>query len=564
MSSAALARQRVVVVTGGGGGIGGAVAEELGRTGHYVVTVDPLVTLDGAEQLPPPEETTAGRIVAAGGSARASSTSVTDGDAIRRLFSDLVDEFGALDAVVNVAGITRPTSFTRGSAEDWRTVLAVHLEGYLNILGAALPIMAGQGHGHILGVTSGSGWRAADTGAYGCAKRAVASLTWQLGQVVPRGVIVNAMSPIAATRMVTAALGRVRSSGGSGSTSPASGGLSLASMPEPEELGPTGAYLVSEDFTWCHGRVIFAGGSEVAVIDRPRLLEAVRTGTVTTLDHVFDTVTAGALASAESTQGTSGGSNPRFGSLFVTAETAGGPAASGVQRCAIVSNGLAVAEAVTGCLEAAGVQCAPVDEADTAGVGDFGTAAAALASAIERHGPLDAVVVAQRGNGSAPEGGSRWERVLAEHDGITSGIYADAAWTRAVADYAVAADRPVRLVTLTDATTAGGLTRAQAAAQHARPSRQATKDRVTAFAVSVETTDAADRQVSSELAGNLVCSADAVALSGAELVVGPGWFGLRSHPHATGSITFGGPSIPAWLDGALREIVGASRDEETP
>src|SRR5581483_6177369 len=74
-------RRRVAVVTGGGGGIGAAVAEELGRNGWFVVTVDPLVTLEGTEELPEPEETTAGRIVAAGGSARASSASVTDGPA---------------------------------------------------------------------------------------------------------------------------------------------------------------------------------------------------------------------------------------------------------------------------------------------------------------------------------------------------------------------------------------------------------------------------------------------------------------------------------------------------
>jgi NAD(P)-dependent dehydrogenase (short-subunit alcohol dehydrogenase family) len=170
-------RQRVVAVTGGGGGIGAAIAEELARQGAFVVTMDPLVTLDGTEQLPTPEETTAGRIVAAGGSARASSVSVTDRDAIRGLFAELLDELGGLDAVINVAGITRPTSFARGAEEDWRSVLEVHLDGYLNILAGALPIMAAAGHGRILGVTSGSGWRPADTGAYGCAKRAVASLT---------------------------------------------------------------------------------------------------------------------------------------------------------------------------------------------------------------------------------------------------------------------------------------------------------------------------------------------------------------------------------------------------
>jgi NAD(P)-dependent dehydrogenase (short-subunit alcohol dehydrogenase family) len=171
-------RKRVVVVTGGGGGIGAAIAESIGRTGTFVVTIDPLVSVDGSEQLTQVEETTAGRIVAAGGSARASAVSVTDQPAINRLFRELADEFGGLDAVVNVAGISRPTSFTRGSDIDWHSVLSVHLDGYRNVLEAALPLMAAAGRGHILGVTSGSGWRSADTGAYGCAKRAVAALTW--------------------------------------------------------------------------------------------------------------------------------------------------------------------------------------------------------------------------------------------------------------------------------------------------------------------------------------------------------------------------------------------------
>ena len=170
-------RQRVAVVTGGGGGIGAAIAEELGRDGWFVVTVDPLVTLDGSERLQEPEETTAGRIVAAGGSARASSVSVTDGEAVRGLFNELVEEQGGLDAVVNVAGITRQTGFAHGAEQDWLAVLAVHLGGYLNVLDAALPLMAAAGHGRILGVTSGSGWRAADAGAYSCAKRAVAAIT---------------------------------------------------------------------------------------------------------------------------------------------------------------------------------------------------------------------------------------------------------------------------------------------------------------------------------------------------------------------------------------------------
>ncbi|HEY6472452.1 MAG TPA: SDR family NAD(P)-dependent oxidoreductase, partial [Acidimicrobiales bacterium] len=195
------ARQRVAAVTGGGGGIGGAIAEDLGRSGWFVVTVDPLVTLEGTEELPEPESTTAGRIVAAGGSAQASSASVTDGPALRALFRQLADEHGGLDAVVNVAGITRQSYVASGTEEDFQALLDVHLGGYLNVLEAALPIMAAAGHGRIVGVTSGSGWRAADAGGYSAAKRAVAALTWELGRQAPPGVTVNALSPIANTRM---------------------------------------------------------------------------------------------------------------------------------------------------------------------------------------------------------------------------------------------------------------------------------------------------------------------------------------------------------------------------
>ncbi len=545
--------QRVVAVTGGGGGIGAAIAEALGREGAFVVTMDPLVSLDGTEQLPTPEETTAGRIVAAGGAARASSVSVTDGDAIRGLFADLVEELGRLDAVVNVAGITRPTSFARGREEDWRAVLDVHLDGYLNILAAALPIMSAAGHGRILGVTSGSGWRAADTGAYGCAKRAVAALTWQLGRATPPGVVVNAVSPIAVTRMVTAALGRLAGTGGGGSGSSATGGLSLGSMPDPDHLGPFGAHLVGEDFSWCSGCVLFAGGSEVAVIDEPRLLEVVRSDDVASLAHVLEAVATGALVPAEARQASNGGSNPRFGPIF-DEPVAGDLLPAAVRSCALVAEDPEVAAAVTAALEARAVTCSTVPVGDVAP--GFGGAAAALASAVARVGPLDAVVVALEGAGPAAGSTSDWERVLAEHGGIVEHIHADAGWARAVADYAGAADRPVRLVTLTDATTAGGRSRAQASAQLSRAGRGATGERVSAFAVSMEAPKGDGRRPIGELVAHLLCHPEATALSGAELVAGPGWFGLRSHPRPSASITFGGPGVPDWLDGTLRSIVG--------
>jgi NAD(P)-dependent dehydrogenase (short-subunit alcohol dehydrogenase family) len=538
--------QPVVVVTGGGAGIGAAVAEELGRTGWYVVTVDPLVTLDGSERLPEPQETTAGRIVAAGGSARASSISVTDRDAVNGLFDELVDELGRLDAVVNVAGISRPTSFTRGTEEDWLGVLTVHLDGYLNVLAAALPIMAAAGRGRILGVTSGSGWRQADTGAYGCAKRAVASLTWQLGVNAPTGVSINAMSPIAVTRMVTAALEAAR--GKSPSTSSTTGGLSLGSMPEPEALGPTAAHLVDEAFAWCSGEVIFVGGSEVAVIDQPRLLEVVRTDNAASVAHLLEEAAARVLAPAEANQTSKGGTNPRLGAPH---DSPGDLPPAAVTSCAIVTDRPEVAAVVSDALTGRGVKCTTIDA--TALSPGFAAAASALAPVVD----LDAVVVALAGPPAAIDS-TPWERILAEHAGIVEHLRADATWARAVADHAIGSDRAVRLVTLTDAVTSGGRSRAQASAHHARSSRGATGDRVSAFAVSVE---APGGDLVGELVAHLLCSPESVALSGAELVAGDGWFGLRSHPRPIGSVNLGGTAVPPWLDDVLRSTVGVSVGE---
>jgi NAD(P)-dependent dehydrogenase (short-subunit alcohol dehydrogenase family) len=520
-------RQRVVVVTGGGGGIGAAIAESAARTGAFVVTVDPLVSIDGSERLPQAEETTAGRIVAAGGAARASGLSVTDESGVRQLFGELADEFGGLDAVVNVAGISRPTGFATGSDQDWRSVLEVHLDGYRNVLAAALPLMAAAGRGHILGVTSGSGWRPADAGAYGCAKRAVAALTWQLGRHAPAGVVVNAVSPIAATRMVTAALSRMPKTSGT-----ATGGLSLGSMPAPEDLGPLGAHLVGEEFASCHGRVLFVGGSEVSVIDEPRLIEVVRVDEVASPAQVLDAATTIALAPAEANQVSGGGSNARFGAAFDEAAGDGLPA-SAARTCAVVADQPDVAKVLIGVLEARGVACHQVDS--PAALGDLDA--------------LDAVVVAQGGSPAAGAS-SDWERILAEHDDIVDRILTDAQWTRAVAEIAAARDHPVRLVTVTAATTTGGRSRAQASAQLARAGRKATGERVLPFAISAESDD-----VPAELTAHLVCHPEAGSLAGAELVAGAGWFGLRSHPRPVGSISFGGPEVPRWFDHTLREVV---------
>lgn len=550
-------RRRVAVVTGGGAGIGAAIATELGRAGVYVVTVDPLVSVDGVEQLPLPEETTAGRIVAAGGAARASNLSVTDRAGVIELFASLADEHGGVDAVVNVAGITRQMSYTEGTEDDWRSVLSVHLDGFLNVLEAALPIMAAQGHGHVLGVTSGSGWRPADTGAYGCAKRAVASLTWQLGGLVPTGVVVNAISPIAVTRMVIAAMERQKAATAKQAQAKTSGLALGTRMPTPDQLAPVGAHLVGEGFSACRGQVVFLAGAELAVVERPRLLEVVGTEGVSSLAEALETVTAAALAPAEAAQASTGGGNPRLAAAL-GGTTADGEAlaTSAVASCLLVTDRPEVADAVTAALGARGVAVRTLDAGDVEHSFD-GTAAALAGAATD--GPVDAVVVALRSTPVAADLGPGWERTLAEHTGLADQIYADAAWSRAVADHANATGQPLRLVTLTDAVSAGGRSRAQAVAQHARSGAGATDGRLAAFTVAAETEAADDVATTGELTAHLLCSEATPALSGAELAVGPGWLGLRSHPRVGASLSFHDHTVAPWLDDVLADLAGGPR-----
>jgi hypothetical protein len=217
-----------------------------------------------------------------------------------------------------------------------------------------------------------------------------------------------------------------------------------------------------------------------------------------------------------------------------------------------VSDRADLADAVRRALDERGVVVRPISAA-----GGFEEASTALAAAGDG-GPLDAVVVAPRSEHPSAGG---LEQILDGHRDVTDGIAADAAWARAVAEHSARVGAPVRLVTLTDAVGPGGRSRAQASAQLARAARGATDEQVAAFAVSIESAASDDLAAAGELAAHLVCHPSATQLSGAELAVGRGWLGLRSHPRPAPAITLGGAVVPEWFDEVLAEAIGVWRVE---
>jgi hypothetical protein len=224
------------------------------------------------------------------------------------------------------------------------------------------------------------------------------------------------------------------------------------------------------------------------------------------------------------------------------------------RRCLVVTDDPAWRTALEAAATARGLAVVHGD-ADATGL-------AAVTAVVDAAGtgtaPVDAVVVALVGAGAtgAGTGGADWASVLAGHEGIAGAIQRDATWVRAVADVSARTEAPMRVVTVTAATAPGGRSRAMAAAQLTRSAHSATQQRVDAFAVAVESGDPGARGTTAELVARLVAGTDGAALSGAELVVDTDWLGLRSHPTVGGTVSYGGPELPDWLDGAVRRIIG--------
>jgi NAD(P)-dependent dehydrogenase (short-subunit alcohol dehydrogenase family) len=551
---------RVAVVTGGGGGIGTAVALELARQGAMVVALDPGVGVEGEPLGELTAAETVRRIEVEGGRARASTISVTAAEDVRGLFGELRAEFGSLDVVVNTAGVLRYPRYPLSSYEDWRLVLDVHFNGFLNVLEAALPIMTAAGYGRVVGFTSGAGLArtSVDGLAYGCAKRAVASATWELRGLLPDGVSVNAMSPIAATRMVKGALVAMGLA--------ADSGLDLSAMPQADDMAPGTALLASPEFgAWCSGQVVYSAGSELSVIGGPRLLEAVRTADVADLRSALGTLVPVVLARAEADQRTSGGSNPRFGPGFD--EHASGEGLStrrdGDRRssCVVVASDPRISQSIGSAVAEWGLAAVGVGpwQPFDRGAHEIPSGFEAASATIERaggSGTIAAIVVALGRQGDSPDNGPAWQRVIDDHRVTAEHVIAHATWLRAASDYAGGANRPVRVVFVTTAVSPAGRTAAQAVTQMARSANDTPSDVVIdVFAVGVESPDPSDNDALGHLVARLAAAEDTRALRGAELVVQRGWIGIRSHPGPIATVSFGGPAIPDWVPDALREAL---------
>ncbi|GAB2631301.1 SDR family oxidoreductase [Nocardioides ginkgobilobae] len=245
---------RVAIVTGAGRGIGRAHALELARHGAAVVVNDYGVSLAGEDTGETPAEQVVAEIEAAGGRAVVNTADVADWEQAAAMVQQAIDTFGGLDILVNNAGFVRDRMLVNTSEEEWDAVVRVLLKGHfapLRHAGAYWREEAKAGRtraARVVNTSSGAGLQGSvGQSAYSAAKAGVAGLTLVAAQEMGRyGVTVNAIAPVAKTRMTE-------------------GAFDTSQMALPEDNSPVVAWLVSEEAGDVTGRMIEIDGSVITL-----------------------------------------------------------------------------------------------------------------------------------------------------------------------------------------------------------------------------------------------------------------------------------------------------------
>jgi clavulanate-9-aldehyde reducatase len=179
---------QMVAVTGASSGIGEATAVACARAGATVALA--ARRLDRLEAL-------AERIAGERGRALAVQTDVGEEDQARAFIERAHAELGRLDVLVNNAGVMLLGPIAGAPTEEWRQMIHANVFGVLYCTHAALPLMAAQGSGHIVNVSSVAGRVArAGSGVYNLTKFGVGAFSEALRQeAVPAGVRVTVIEP---------------------------------------------------------------------------------------------------------------------------------------------------------------------------------------------------------------------------------------------------------------------------------------------------------------------------------------------------------------------------------
>ena len=235
------------MVTGAGNGIGRACAHRLAAEGAQVAVAD----------LEPASATAVAAELAtrAGPAHQAVAIDITSKAAVEAAVTDVVQHFGGLDVLVNVAGGDRAHGAFEETDDDvWMTMLDLNLVGVVRCCRAALPhLRMSRNQPAIVSVSSVNAFAALGSEPYSAAKLGVVALTRNLAaDLGPAGIRVNAVAP-----------GTVRTrvwENQDGGADRLAGMYPLGRVGEPEDVAAAVAFLASADAGWITGHTLPVDG----------------------------------------------------------------------------------------------------------------------------------------------------------------------------------------------------------------------------------------------------------------------------------------------------------------
>jgi acetoacetyl-CoA reductase len=235
-----MTNKRVALVTGGMGGIGTAISRRLSRDGFIVVV--------GCSSQSTRKEAWLEQQLRDGFEFHHVTGDVSDWNDTVRAFTQLREEVGHIDVLVNNAGITRDSTFRRMTPEDWTAVISTNLNSLFNTTKQVIDPMIERGWGRIINISSVNGQRGQfGQTNYSAAKAGIHGFSMALArEVANRGVTVNTISPGFIRTEMTA---MIREDVMEKIVS----GIPAARLGQPEEIASMVAWLASDEAGYATG-----------------------------------------------------------------------------------------------------------------------------------------------------------------------------------------------------------------------------------------------------------------------------------------------------------------------
>jgi NAD(P)-dependent dehydrogenase (short-subunit alcohol dehydrogenase family) len=239
---------RAAVITGASKGLGKAIAVALAAEGARVA----LVARD-RERL----DAVTTEIAATGGSATAFPADITDEAQVRSIEGAIVDAFGAVNILVNNAGINIRKPVPEFTLDEWRSVMDTNVTAAFLMCRSFIPHMTGAGYGRILNMASTMARVSLPLrAAYSASKAALVGMTRAMAlELAPERITCNSISPGPfATEMNRALID-------SGEASALLvGNTPLGRWGRVEEVGQLAVYLCSDDAGFITGADLLIDG----------------------------------------------------------------------------------------------------------------------------------------------------------------------------------------------------------------------------------------------------------------------------------------------------------------